>query len=301
MKFIKGFLLAVASLLLCGGISLYALHQATVTISSDVILSELVDQMSKVAFHQVNQLTSFLPESIQAKVNEEMLEELPQATKEKVEEVKKAIAQDPKLLALAQTYLDALLDGATQENPQLPDAKQDMKDLASSYVPELAQAAGIEITSQQIDIITDKITERVDLNSMMEQAIDTLHGALTPSQIQLISTLRMVQSTGLFYGALAMIACALVLIVLCTKSATKWLVYAGGCLLICGLGLLVSESIVMVLISDKIQVLQDLAASLVSDIFSSISQMGMQFTMISIGCFVVYLMIQFLKNHLLSE
>lgn len=316
MKVIKGLGCVIACVLMCAGLAMYAIHEASNKIVTEDIVSKVVDEMTNTALAQLNdvsnyipsdvqdqidQVTSQLPEDMQEQVNAHLNDALPEAAQEKLEDVKADIANDGTLNEMTQKYMDSILSGVIDGESELPDVNKDMQDLAQSYVPKISEATGIEISDEQVQRITNEISERVDLQGVMNDAVEKLNTSLSPAQKQVLSGVRFVQSGPVFMVSLACMIAGIVLVILCTLHPLKWMLYAGGCALVSGLALFAGSKIAESMINAKLAQLGDTFASIGDGVFTSLFQSGIWFCAGGVILLVLYALFTFVKQHVAYE
>lgn len=301
MNVLKKFLCFLASIGFCAGLGCFVLHKTADSIVTETVVSEVVDEMSNAALNQVNQLTSFLPDELQEEVNKQLIDQLPQDTKQKVEEIKDVIAQDPQLAELSETYLNAIITNAIDGSSQLPDMNKDVAQLAQDYVPELAQAAGVSISEEQVESLTGALSESIDFNSVMEKAVEKLNTSLSTPQKKMLSLIQAFQVDSLLWISLGMMVSMLIMIILCTMHPIKWLLYAASCSLVCGFALMIGSKLMAMLMKGKLLQLGTIFASVGMGVFDSLFQYGVIISGMAIAGLLAYALINFLKNHLVYE
>lgn len=300
MNIIKHCLLVLASVLLCGSLAGYALHSACAKVATQVFVEEVVDQMSTKAVSQLQQYTAFLPQEMQSQLNEH-LASLPEKSQEVLAELQASLVQDAQLQEVSKAYLDALIAKTLGDETPLPEESFIVSQFVEAYVPQLAQSAGISFTDEQVATIGSELASLIHLNQQMEALATSLQESISPIQKQTLSALRFFESSTLRWMAIAGCIMALVLIVLCTKSAILWLLYGGGALLVCAGGLLGGSKLATIFLTGGTLEASNVLSHALRTILDGLFQYGKWFGILAIGCFLVYAIVQFLRNHLVYE
>lgn len=312
----KGIGCFIACILMIIGLGLYAIQDSLQNIITENIANEVVDQITNTALAQLNdvssflpegsqekldQITSQLPEDMQSQINEHMNDALPEAVQEKLDDVKSDIVKDEMLNDLSQKYMGAMLSGVIGAESELPDVNADMQNLAQAYVPKISEATGVEISEEQVQKITTELSERVDLQGVMNNAVEKLNASLSPEQKQILSLIHTIQTGPMFAISIGFMLAGLILVIICTLHPLKWMIYAGGCALVSGLVLLGGSKVAEMILQDKLAQVAERFMDLGSGVFAALFQSGIWFTAIGVVLLLLYGLFHFVKEHIAYE
>ncbi len=292
------------TLLLCIGIMVYIIHDASQNIVSGKIVDQLIEQMSDVMLSSlpssglpaeaIQQLTQYLPQNIEAEINEHALGD----KHAEIEAIKEQMLESDELQALSHTYLEAVLTGVIDGADSMPDVNADAERLSNEYIPKLSQAVGITVNDDVMHQLSKQLINKIDLQAALTGTVQKMNTTLSAQQKNALRLVRFLQSQTALYLAVGCLVIGMVLIVVCTKSAVKWSCYVGIAAILCGLVIFGAGKTAVMLLQDYLQGHGGIIISFGEGIFDTVCQNGINLLLLGIGCLGGFGLIKTIKKYM---
>lgn len=279
---------------LCIGILLYIVHDTSQNVISKEIVNEISEQMNDVL------LSSLESMGISSELLQKAEQYLPQKLKDgiknpmsgdaenSVEKVKAQLLESEELQNLSNTYLTAILDGIIDGSTALSDINTETKKLTRTFIPKLTTVMNITVNEHQIEQISDRMVDKLDLQTRLTDITEQIHEQLSDKQILALKAVRIIQGETAQWLALGFMVIGLFLIIITTQSAIKWTWYAGAAAIICGILLWGGALFVERLLEVQLQAQGGIITALCDGLFTAVRDKGISLCLVGFGCFGGY-------------
>lgn len=303
MKLLKLLMSLFGICLLSIGILLYILHDA----SQSIVSSEIVNQISA----QMNEamLSSLESVGVSSELLEKAEQYLPQNIKDglkkhtddeigtKVADVKEQLLASEELKQITATYSTAVLDGIIDGNDAMPDVDEDLKKLARSYAPKLSEAVHIPISEKQVEQISTRVSEKLNLRAKLNELTGRLHAQLSEKQLFALKAVRLIQGEAIQWVALGFMVFGIFLIAMGSQSALKWTGCVGIAAIVCAAFLWLGCEFLSDMLTERLQGYGDLLVSFSDGLFAAVQDKAFSLGVFGFGCFGGYGIISKLKHY----
>lgn len=303
MKLLKLLVSLLGICLLSIGILLYILHDA----SQSILSGEIINQIS--AYMNEAMLSSLESVGVSSEMLEKAEQYLPQNIKEslkkhtdddigtKVADIQKQLLESEELKQLTTTYSAAVLDGIVNGNHTMPDVDEDLKKIAKSYVPKLSDAVHIPISEKQIEQISTRVSEKLNLRSKLNELTGTLHARLSEKQLFAFKAVRLIQGEAIQWVVLGFMVFGIFLIAVGSQSARKWIGCVGIAAIVCAAFLWFGCEFLSDMLTERLQGYGDLLISFGDGLFAAVQDKAASLCIFGCGCFGGYGIISKLKQY----
>lgn len=288
---------------LCIGILLYIVHDASQNIISGEIVNQISSRMSDILASSLESIgvdsslitkaEQYLPQNIKNEIKDHTGDE----AETKIDEIKEELISSSKIKDLSNLYMAAMLDGVIEGKAEMPDIDQDVKQIAKQYIPKLSSAIHIPISEEQTEMISDRLVEKIDLQTSVSTLIESIHGHLSDKQIQALKFIRLIQGERAQWIALGFLVIGLFLVVIGTQSAVKWTWYVGASAILCGILLWLGCQMIQSALYGQLQGNADLVVSFSDGLFDAMQGKGITLCIFGFGCFGGYGIVHQIKKY----
>lgn len=307
MKTVKVIGCLVLSLFVIGGVLLNGLYRSMEHITTDELVGNVVDQISTQVYEKAitEQIINYVPQDIQNQVAENLPPEAqeklagvaPAEVQQKIEDAKQNIINDPVIAALADKYTDAIINGAVSGDTTLPDVNADIQNVVNEHADTLLEPLGVSLSNEQKQTLVKQVSEKIDLQTYVEETVNKVHEQLTPSQKQMLSMIQFMTSNTMEMLSYGLIIGGLLCIALLRFSVYRWLSYGGVSLLAGGCCLYLVSVVGNMLFGSEIKKLGDSFAGLGDSIFASLQSSGLLFGGIGLVMIIGYYIANYIAAH----
>lgn len=276
-------------ILFSAGILLFVIQDLSNRIVLDTIVDVIVDRMVSASLNQV------LPEDLRGKIDDSLLSQaeelsgpLSSEIKNQINDVKTEMMQSDYLQAMSKKYIDVVLDQLIDGEAQLPDVSADIQDLAQEYVPQLSQTLGVEISDEMMDQAMNAITQRVDINGILDDMTQKMQVRLTTSQKNVLRLIRFFNQGSLIWLSLITMVIAAALLFYHTRGLS-WFAYLGTAISLCAVLFIACGKIIPLLWQKTSNPLIEILSSTGSAMMELLFWYGVWMLGIGVLLWVIYL------------
>lgn len=279
---------------LCIGILLYIVHDTSQNVISKEILNEISEQMNDVLLSSLESMgissellqkaEQYLPQKLKDGIKNPMSGDVENS----VEKVKEQLLESEELQNLSNTYLTAVLDGIVDGSSALSDINTETKKLTRTFIPKLTTVMNISVNEHQIEHISDRMVDKLDLQTRLTVITEQIHEQLSDKQILALKAVRIIQGETAQWLALGFMVIGLFLIIITTQSAIKWTWYSGAAAILCGILLWGGALFVERLLEVQLQAQGGIITALCDGLFTAVRDKGISLCLVGFGCFGGY-------------
>lgn len=205
MRFLKGFLIVLITIIIVGLLSILL----TATYLKKTIAED------------------FLSKVVQEEIGNDMVkiisEELPEILPEQLEQVKKAITSNEEVEEIVTSFTDKFIQDIAKDNIEEIEIKKEIKDLIIANKKIAEKELGEKITNEKIEKALTQIDNSVEFGNLYKEVITETRQELTKEDLEILKAYAWVDSNDFKWIFIGGIILGLLLIAILKKTYYAWL------------------------------------------------------------------------------
>lgn len=280
MKVLRSLGCVLCCIVLCVGVGFLSLQ----AIMEKVLSEQVIASSTQTIIKEV--LSSSIVDAV----------EIPAEQKAQVEQIQKQIAKDENIEEITQEVMGAILS----QDQQLGDIESQLEDVITTYAPQMAQAAGVDISTQQIQTVMNEKLNDIDVQKVLQENIDQVKSKLPSGSTKALDGLYQLQSLSLNFIAYGCMIGAMIGIVLLCFHPWKWLGYVAGSGIVGGGLMMVFGKVIPSFLPSRLTDI-DMVNEMVKGASSIVFQYGMIYFVVAVLALVAYLLAHFVHQRSASS